>query len=87
MPAAWGTNGRELPLLVAAGLSPLEAIEAATATGPLTLGPQGPRSGQLAAGYDADVITVDGDPVADIAILADRSRIVGVWKSGVRVKT
>ena len=87
MPAAWGTNGRELPLLVAAGLSPLEALEAATATGPLTLGPQGPRSGQLAAGYDADVITVDGDPVADIAILADRSRIVGVWKSGVRVKT
>jgi len=86
VPAAWGTNGRELPLLVAAGLSPLQAIEAATATGPRTLGPQAPRSGQLAVGYDADVITVDADPTADIAVLAESDRIVGVWKCGVRVK-
>jgi imidazolonepropionase-like amidohydrolase len=86
LPAAWGDNGRELPLLVAAGLSPLEAIEAATATGPRTLGPQAPRSGLLAVGYDADVITLDDDPLADIRVLADSDRIVGVWKSGVRVK-
>jgi imidazolonepropionase-like amidohydrolase len=83
---AWGRNGRELPLLVESGLSPLEAIQAATFNGPLTLGPQAPRSGQLAEGYDADLIIVDGDPLADITILADPAHIVGVWKAGRRVK-
>jgi imidazolonepropionase-like amidohydrolase len=34
MPDSWGRNGRELPLLVEAGLTPLQAIEAATANGP-----------------------------------------------------
>src|ERR671913_242008 len=35
---SWGRNGRELPLLAESGLSPLEAIQAATFNGPLTLG-------------------------------------------------
>ena len=48
-------------------MTPLQAIEAATATGPLTLGPQAPRSGRLEAGFDADVITLDADPLADIS--------------------
>lgn len=86
LPVAWGQNGRELRLMVDLGLSPLAAIEAATANGPRTLGPQAPRSGQLLAGHDADVITVDADPVADIDVLADPDRITGVWKRGVRVK-
>jgi imidazolonepropionase-like amidohydrolase len=85
-PGSWGRHGRELPLLAECGFSPLEAIEAATATGPATLGPQGPRSGRLLAGYDADVITVDGDPLADLALLAEPARITGVWQSGRRVK-
>src|SRR5579872_1985778 len=50
VPAHWGQNGAELTNLVKAGLSPLEAIECATATGPDTLGPQAPRSGVLAEG-------------------------------------
>jgi imidazolonepropionase-like amidohydrolase len=83
---AWGRNGRELPLLVESGLTPLEAIQAATFNGPLTLGPQAPRSGQLADGYDADLISVDADPLADITVLADPAHIVGVWKAGRRVK-
>jgi imidazolonepropionase-like amidohydrolase len=83
---SWGRNGRELPLLAQAGLTPLEAIQAATANGPLTLGPQAPRSGQLAEGYDADLITLDGDPLADITILADPAHVAGVWKGGRRVK-
>jgi len=57
LPDSWGRNGRELPLLVSLGFSALEAIEAATANGPGTLGPQAPRSGQLVAGYDADLLT------------------------------
>lgn len=83
---SWGRNGRELSLLTQAGLTPLEAIQAATATGPLTLGPQAPRSGQLADGYDADLITLDGDPLTDITILADPAHVTGVWKGGHRVK-
>ena len=82
----WGMNGHELPHLVAAGLTPLEAIEAATATGPLTLGPQAPRSGLLAEGYDADVIGVAANPLDDITVLADPANVTHVWKAGVAVK-
>jgi imidazolonepropionase-like amidohydrolase len=85
LPAAWGNNARELALLVAVGLSPLEAIETATANGPDTLGPQAPRSGQLVAGHDADVLLVDGDPLADIGVLVDATNITQVWQGGVRV--
>src|SRR5436190_9193729 len=38
LPAHWGENGVELTHLVKAGMTPLQAIEAATATAPLTLG-------------------------------------------------
>jgi imidazolonepropionase-like amidohydrolase len=86
LPNSWGRNGRELPLLGECGFTPLEAIEAATANGPATLGPQAPRSGQLQAGYDADILTLDADPIADLSVLADPSRITGVWVAGVRVK-
>ena len=83
---SWGQNGSEPGHLVKLGMTPLEAIEATTATGPLTLGPQGPRSGQLAMGYDADVITLDADPLADIGVLADPDHITGVWTRGRRVR-
>jgi imidazolonepropionase-like amidohydrolase len=85
-PAAWGRNGRELPLLAEIGMTPLQAIEAATAAAPETLGPQAPRSGLLAEGYDGDVIVVDGDPLEDLGLLAEPARIPGVWKAGRRVK-
>ena len=86
LPNAWGRNGTEPGYLVKLGMTPLEAIEAATATGPLTLGPQAPRCGQLAEGYDADVITLDADPLADIGVLADPGRITRVWTGGRLVK-
>jgi imidazolonepropionase-like amidohydrolase len=86
LPASWGRHGRELSLLVKDGFSPLEAIEAATAAAPATLGPQAPRSGLLARGYDADVIILDADPLADIGVLAEPGRITGVWRGGRRVK-
>jgi imidazolonepropionase-like amidohydrolase len=84
--ALWGRNGRELSLLHQLGMSPLDAIEAATATAPATLGPQGPRSGMLVEGYDADMITVDADVLADIAALGDPANISGVWRGGVAVR-
>ena len=86
LPNSWGRNGRELGLMVKCGLTPLDAIAAATAHGPLTLGPQAPRSGQLAAGYAADVITLSADPVGDITVLADPSRVTAVWQAGRQVK-
>jgi imidazolonepropionase-like amidohydrolase len=82
----WGRHGEELTLLVDAGFSPLEAIEAATANGPATLGPQAPRSGQLATGYDADLLILDHNPLEDIAVLADPTRVREVWQTGRRVK-
>jgi len=87
LPAHWGANAAELVHLVKAGMSPLEAIEAATATGPDTLGPQAPKSGLLAAGYEADVIASTADPVLDISVLTDTANVTHVWKSGVLVKS
>ena len=86
LPNSWGQNGSEPGYLVRLGLTPLEAIEASTATGPLTLGPQAPLSGRLAEGYDADVITLDADPLAGIGVLADRDHVTGVWTGGRAVK-
>ncbi|MFQ5947633.1 MAG: amidohydrolase family protein [Acidimicrobiia bacterium] len=82
----WGTNGHELRHLVEAGLTPLEAIEAATANGPPTLGPQAPRSGLLAAGHDADLIAVAANPLDDISTLTDPRNVTMVWKAGQLVK-
>jgi len=80
--AIHGRNSAEIPLLVDAGLSPLEAIEAATANGPLTLGPQAPESGQLREGFDADVIAVDFNPLDEAALWGNPERITHVWKGG-----
>jgi imidazolonepropionase-like amidohydrolase len=85
-PNAWGSNGAEVVHLAKLGMTPLQAIEAATATAPLTLGPLAPKSGRLEAGFDADVITVGADPLADISVLARPEHITGVWTAGRRVK-
>ena len=82
----WGRNGNELALLVECGLSPLQAITAATANGPLTVGPQAARTGRLAAGFDADVIAVAADPLADIRVLGDATMVSHVWRRGQLVK-
>jgi len=85
-PNSWGTNGAELAHLVRLGMTPLQAVRAATATAPLTLGPQAPRAGRLEPGYDADIITVAADPLADIAVLGRPEQVTGVWSKGRRVK-
>jgi len=85
--APWGTNGLELAALVKAGMTPLQAIEAATANGPRTLGPRAPMAGLLAEGYDADVIAIASNPVDDITVLGDPSRVTMVWKGGRLVKS
>ncbi len=83
----YGRNGYEIKLLQDAGMSALEAIEAATATGPDTLGPQAPLSGQLREGYDADVIAIDFDPLSDSSGWGDPDRVTHVWQGGNPVKS
>jgi len=82
----YGSSSLEIVHLINAGLTDLEAIEAATANGPDTLGPQAPRTGRLTKGYDADVITLDANPLDDRSVWGDAGRVTGVWQRGVRVK-
>jgi len=82
----YGQNSLEVKYLIDAGMSPLEAVEAATANGPDTLGPQAPRSGQLREGYDADIIAFDVNPLADISVWGDPDRVTHVWKAGALAK-
>jgi imidazolonepropionase-like amidohydrolase len=78
----WGLHGQELVHLVAAGMTPLQAIQAATADAPRTLGPQAPKAGRLEVGWDADLCAPASDPTADITVLADPDKITHVWKRG-----
>lgn len=76
-----GTNLRELELMVRGGITPAQALVAATSSAAELMG-LGDELGTLSPGKRADVVVVDGDPY-DVATLADR--IDGVWKDGVRV--
>jgi imidazolonepropionase-like amidohydrolase len=67
-------------------MTPLAAVEAATANGPLTLGARAPRTGVLADGYDADMVAFDTDPLLDIEVWGDPDRVTCVWKMGSQVK-
>jgi imidazolonepropionase-like amidohydrolase len=72
---------RELELLVEAGLTPLQALAAATSAPARAFGL--PDRGRIAPGLRADLVLVDGDPTVDIT--ATR-RIVAVWKRGVALE-
>ncbi len=82
----YGTGTLEVMHLINAGMTDLEAIEAATANGPETLGPQAPHTGQLREGYHADVITMDANPLDDRSVWGDPDRVTGVWQLGRRAK-
>lgn len=84
---AHGHNAMELTYAVDAGLTPLQAIEAITATAPGVLGNKAPQSGQLKAGFDADVICVAGNPLEDLSFLTNPSNITHVWKGGKKYKS
>jgi len=75
-------NAGELPLLVAAGLTPMQAIQAATGWAAECVGLER-EVGTLEKGKRADLIAVAGDPLADIGVLTDASRIRLVLKDGV----
>lgn len=83
----YGRNSLEIKFLQDAGMTALDAIEAATANGPDTLGPQAPLSGQLKESYDADVIAIDFNPLEDNSGWGDPERVTHIWQAGVSVKS
>jgi imidazolonepropionase-like amidohydrolase len=81
-----GAYARDLELFVKVfGFSPVETLVAATRHGGELMGHPG-ELGVIKAGALADLLMVDGDPLADIAILQDRSAIRMIVKDGVRYK-
>jgi hypothetical protein len=70
---------RELELLVRAGFTPVEAIHIATANGAEFLG-RADRIGTIAAGKDADLVVIKGNPAVTITDLA---KVEIVFKDGV----
>ncbi|MBL8329552.1 MAG: amidohydrolase family protein [Rubrivivax sp.] len=79
-------NARDLELFVKyLGFTPMEAIRSCTLYGgQVMLMPDG--IGQLKEGFLADLLLVDGDPLADVRILRDPKRILAVMKDGVFAK-
>jgi imidazolonepropionase-like amidohydrolase len=82
---AWtphGTNAKDLEYFVkVVGMSTMEALLSATAWG----GPMmkmGKSIGYVREGCLADLLLIDGDPLADITVLQDKSRILSVMKGG-----
>jgi imidazolonepropionase-like amidohydrolase len=79
-----GDNAQELERMVALGMTPMEAIVAATAAAADLIGMQD-RIGTIARGKEADLVLFDGNVLTHIDRLRDRRRIVGVMKAGVFV--
>jgi imidazolonepropionase-like amidohydrolase len=77
-----GTYARDLWLFVKIlGFSPMETIVAATRLGGELMGRPG-ELGVVTPGALADLLLVDGDPLADIAILQDRAALRLIMKDG-----
>lgn len=73
---------KEVEMMVKYGLTPIQAIEAATKNGADVLG-YGDKFGQIMEGYLADLVIVKGDPLKDISVLED---VLAVYKEGLIVK-
>jgi imidazolonepropionase-like amidohydrolase len=77
-----GRNARDLELFVKLfGYSAEEALSAATLLGGELMG-MGDELGQIRPGFLADLLLVDGDPVADVTVLQDRQRLRAIMKDG-----
>jgi imidazolonepropionase-like amidohydrolase len=75
-------NARDLEFFVKyLGFTPAEAIRSATVYGGQIM-MRGHELGTVQDGYLADLLLVDGDPLANLAILRDPKRILAVMKDG-----
>jgi imidazolonepropionase-like amidohydrolase len=77
--SAHGDNAQEFALLVRAGLTPLEAVQAATVGAAEHLRISG-EAGRIAVGMPADIVGVHGDPLSDVTTL---EHMAFVMKGGV----
>ena len=80
--APHGQNLRELELMVGCGMTPAQALVATTRTAAELMGLED-ELGALEKGKRADVVVVEGDPLADLSGLGTSVR--QVWKDGARV--
>lgn len=71
----FGQNTRELGWFVTAGMTPVQALASATTVPAAMLG-RGDRLGRVAPGFQADLVAVTGDPLANIQVLFDGVRWV-----------
>ena len=76
-----GDNAQELERMVALGMSPMETLIASTSSAARLIGIED-KVGTIERGKEADMILIDGNPLRKIELLRDRSRIVGIVKSG-----
>lgn len=76
-----GENAQELDRMVALGMSPMEALVAATAAAARLLGID-QTVGTIEPGKVADLLIVDGNPLKRISLLRNRERLAGVMKAG-----
>ncbi|MGH2598156.1 MAG: amidohydrolase family protein, partial [Dehalococcoidia bacterium] len=76
-----GSNAEELVLMVEAGMTPMQAIVATTKTAAecCTIGN---LTGTLEPGKHADLLVLDGDPLADIAILQNTDKLAVIMRDG-----
>ena len=77
----FGTNAWELEVYVGLGMKPMDAIQTATRNAAEAI-KLGKDLGTLEAGKLADIVAVDGDPIADIRVLQEKKRIAMVLKEG-----
>ena len=75
----FGENTRELGWFVKAGMTPEQALRAATTNGAELLGKE-KELGAVAPGYFADLVAVEGDPLADINVVLNH--VQWVMKDG-----
>ena len=76
-----GENAQELERMVALGMTPMEAIVAATSAAAALLG-FSHTLGAIEPGKDADLLVVDGNPLKRVAVLRDREKLHGVMQGG-----
>src|SRR3954465_14462043 len=75
-------NARDLEFFVRhLGFTPMEALLAATRYGADAM-MMGSELGQIKEGYLADVLLVDGDPIANVRVLQEKDRLLAIMKDG-----
>ena len=82
---AWaphGENAKDLEYFVKyLGMTPMEAIVSCTRWGGQMM-MHGKELGEIKEGYLADLLLVDGDPLSNIAVLQDRTKLLAIMKDG-----